>query len=371
MVMDKWGRVLAAIFVLAGTAHGAPLGPGDPAPKLVIARFLRGEPVHELAAGHLYVVEFWSTWSGPFRVSFPHDADLAEQCSLARRYPAVTFIGMDVWGQGYQAYPVRQGCGDTAYRMAADASGLMAEAWMQAAGQESVPRAFVIGADGRIAWIGHPRHVETVLAKVVKGQWDASAARQQAKLEAARESKSAALRAALDAAGTNAVAEVGVLRASIAADASMLDIAGPLLLDLLLGIDREAAAPLAARLVAGPFRDNAALLNVTAWSLVAPEPTRGRLEPELAEVALRAAGRADRLQGGHDPFVADTLARAWFRTGDAARAVEAESRAVSLAARMDCDDGPLRSRLAQYVEARDGLPPPRTHQPRSRPGSRM
>ena len=48
----------------------------------------------------------------------------------------------------------------------------MAKTWMMAAGQNGIPCAFVVGKDGKIAWIGHPM---AGLDKAVKQALAASA----------------------------------------------------------------------------------------------------------------------------------------------------------------------------------------------------
>ena len=66
---------------------------GDPAPKIEVKSFVKGEPVKTFEAGKTYVVEFWATWCGPCKTSIPH---LSE---LQKKHPAVTFIGVSVSGE--------------------------------------------------------------------------------------------------------------------------------------------------------------------------------------------------------------------------------------------------------------------------------
>lgn len=64
------------------------------------------------------------------------------------------------------------------YHVGADKpDGKIAKSWMTAAGEEGIPSAFVVGRDGRIAWIGHPAGMDTVLKQVVAGTFDVAAAR--------------------------------------------------------------------------------------------------------------------------------------------------------------------------------------------------
>jgi tetratricopeptide (TPR) repeat protein len=43
---------------------------------------------------------------------------------------------------------------------------------MQAAGQNGIPCAFIVGKDGKIEWIGHPMSMDEPLKEVVAGKWD-------------------------------------------------------------------------------------------------------------------------------------------------------------------------------------------------------
>jgi hypothetical protein len=60
------------------------------------------------------------------------------------------------------------------------------------------------------------------------------------------------------------------------------------------------------------------------------DPKRPKPSADLARIALTAAREADRLEGGKNPAVADTLGRAYFVSGDAKQAAAAQRRAVSL-----------------------------------------
>ena len=82
--------LIAALFVGAGawSVRADNLGLGDPAPKLEVKSFVKGEPVSEFEPGKNYVVEFWATWCPPCRTSIPH---LTE---LQKNHPLVTFISV-------------------------------------------------------------------------------------------------------------------------------------------------------------------------------------------------------------------------------------------------------------------------------------
>ena len=98
-------------------AEAQPLSVGDPAPKLAVKSFVKGETVSEFEPGKNYVVEFWSTWCGPCRASIPH---LTE---LQKKHSGVTFIGVSVFEKDQsKVKPFVEEMGDKmAYRVAIDA----------------------------------------------------------------------------------------------------------------------------------------------------------------------------------------------------------------------------------------------------------
>jgi hypothetical protein len=58
------------------------------------------------------------------------------------------------------------------YRFAYCGDRTTDEAYMEASGQEGIPCSFVIGKDGRIAFIGHPMELDDVLPLVMDGKWE-------------------------------------------------------------------------------------------------------------------------------------------------------------------------------------------------------
>ena len=163
----------------------APLSVGDPAPKLMVQEFVRGEPVAEFERGKVYVIEFWKCGCPPCRAAIPH---LNE---LQKKYHTVTFIGVGVISPLAMNKEYAKQSGDQMiYRVAidrvppgkhAETGGEMVQNWLKPAGEEGVPTAFIVDGDGRIAWIGHPMKLDDAKAGnplecIVAGKWDLKAA---------------------------------------------------------------------------------------------------------------------------------------------------------------------------------------------------
>ena len=331
---------------------------GDPAPKIEVKSFVKGEPVKEFEAGKTYVVEFWATWCPPCKTSIPHLTD------LQKKHPAVTFIGVSVSEQDQGLVkPFVDEMGDKmAYRVAIDAvpegkaanEGAMSRGWMQAAGQGGIPCAFIVAGDGKIYWMGHPMEMDEPVEKIASGSWDlktAIAEQQRAKEE---EVKARALQTDF----SNAVQSGDAKKVIAAADAAIQfkpayeRFVGTLKFAALIKLDeQEKAVEYGKKLVASDLGKDAQSLNAVAWAVVDPA-SKTKPNAKLLELALDSAKKADELSKEKEPAIADTLAKAYFDSGKVAKAIETQERAVRLAKGTENEqEKEFMERLEQYKKA--------------------
>jgi len=177
MAMKSKGYILLLLCIISLSVSAQEnlshqLKMGDPAPPLRVRKWLKGTPVTGFEKGKIYVVDFWATWCRPCKAAMPRFS------TLTREYKnKATFLSVDIYekkstsltsikafvdGMGHQMdFPV-----------AVQDSDYMEQNWVDASGERSIPSTFVVNAEGKIAWIGHPKNVEVVLSKVINNTWD-------------------------------------------------------------------------------------------------------------------------------------------------------------------------------------------------------
>lgn len=315
---------LLSVFVLAAPPQGgarAALVPGSKAPALAVGAWLKGAPV-ELGQGKVVVLDFWAPTNDQCRTSQPHLSALAREYA-ARGVAVVGVTGPDerTTQESAQQYLVERGPA-LDYAVAWDSTRRAFAAFVEAAGQRTLPCSFVLDGKGVVAFIGNPMFAPEAVAGVLAGTWDV--AKDPAALAAdERELLTLYALGAGDAKGSlQKLAAFEQRRKHLAA------LTEPLRYELALAAGEwELAWTSGARVLErASANSDADAAREVAWRLVGPEQTLARRDLELA---LRAAEKAVALTASQDWRALETLARTCDLRNEHARAVEVLTQAIT------------------------------------------
>ncbi len=331
---------------------------GMPAPALKVAKWFKGTPVEKLEVGKVYVVEFWATWCGPCKISIPHLTELAH-----KHAGKIAFIGVSVWerptektDEGIAALvePFVKDMGDKMdYNVAADSiDRTMATTWMAAAERNGIPCAFVIGKDGKIAWIGHPAAMDNVLDEVIAGTWDVQAEAQRQEVEwrnrQERAKLEAPIQAALRARDNKAVIEA--IDKAVAVQPEMEQDLMPVKFRALLQSDEAAAFAYLRALSEKGSIEKAPFMAFNA-ALIVSQQAANLKNPDYALLV----GALEKAKAGEhtNPTVLSLYAEALFKVGRIDNAVEMQQKAVEKAESLGGERWqkwvePQKARLEEY-----------------------
>jgi hypothetical protein len=361
--------------VAADPAPDQPLAIGSPAPRLAPMTFLRGEAVKEIRRGTIHVIEFSGTNCGPCIRCIP------ELNALQKKHADVVFIS--VFGEDektVRAFLNDKGKG-MELRVAADPAGVMGKTWSDAACREGIPHAFIVGKDGKIAWIGHPAEMADALAAIARGNFDPQeiALRLKVEQEAAMRLRRAE---ALDAKGRaeynriNEIIIAGKLEEALAAtDRALITYRGaPITTSLLRGArvyllanlpgQREKAFELAIEMaVEAKMAGRSAALTNTAMSLLnaaerAKPADRDTRLIDLALPLLHAnmpadmAARPDSVLRDYQIDCLRNVAYAYHLRGEHQRAVRSLEEAITMLRALKPPAGADPGAFAERIDSR-------------------
>jgi len=175
------GACSAALLSPPATAQekGRPLKVGDLAPPLKTFRWLKGDSIGHFRGDQVYVIEFTASHCVPCRKVIPHLSAVA-----AKYRGMVTTISIytgesdesDTTDLSYldKIKTLLTGLGNQVkFGVAADAPHQsMKRNWMYRAGFYGYPVVFIVGKDGRIAWMGPASNFEPYLGRLLQGELD-------------------------------------------------------------------------------------------------------------------------------------------------------------------------------------------------------
>ncbi len=154
----------------AETATSAPWRTlGDEAPELNVD-FVKGEPIAlaQDPGTHIFIVEFWATWCGPCRYTAP------KLSALQKKFgdKGLVVIGIsDEDAETVKPFLQKEGR-DMEFRVALDRAHTTNGRYFEGFGRENtLPTAYVVDGNGRVAWIGNPLNpfMEKLVERLVAG----------------------------------------------------------------------------------------------------------------------------------------------------------------------------------------------------------
>lgn len=318
---------------------------GDAAPNLSVDVWLQGGPVEKFETGRVYLLDVWATWCGPCIRSMPHLSEL-QQKYKDQGFTVIGLSSTDKRGNTLRAVEalMKDKPDLMNYAVAWDKARVTSDAFMAAAGKSSLPTAFLIDRRGKIAFIGHPDEVESVLEQVIADKHDLAALSARYTVKNALDMRVQALQATYVKAFRKKEWSV------------VLDIA-----DQLLALDPVQFGVMAAikfRIhvrelgecdtgyafarahFAGIGKNDWMAMSAVAFEIVDPG---SKIAKRDLDFALELCTRANALSGGEEAPIVDAIARVHYLKGDLVKAVEFATKAAAL-------DKNLEATLQQYKD---------------------
>jgi thiol-disulfide isomerase/thioredoxin len=266
---------------------------GMDAPPLRLTSWIKGgETSFSEKNDTIYVVEFWATWCGPCRQSIPHLSQLQEKyADMNVRILGISDEKVDI----VKKFVANMG-DKMNYTVAVSEDRFMHNNYMKAFGAMGIPHAFVVNKDLKIVWEGHPlSDLDSVLEKLVNGGFDMA----QARMVSDQKKKEGAILEKMRNYFKQAVQSAESTESMSTLGNEILDEAGK----------------------------SANLLNQFSWTIL----THGQIKFRDRSLALAAALQSFKLTNEKNANVADTLARAYWESGDKSKAIEIQQLAIDLA----------------------------------------
>ena len=322
-----WASTAADSRLIAGSdepAKDAKLAVGDAPPLLKPTKWLQGDPVAQFEPGRIYVVEFWATWCGPCIAVMPHVGDLQKQY----RDKGVTVIGFTASDPSNTAEKVAKFVTKRGpklgYTFAFADNRDTYDAYMKAAKQNGIPCSYVVGKDGKIAFIGHPAFLDYVLPRVLAGTWDPKeGAAEVARADAEFDKVYAAVLGPKVEEGMKAMSELEEKRPALA-DSPYFTVPRISMLIRAKKFDDARTAIQKALSKAGD-QDDSYLLFQLANALKSPA---ARDDKSLTALAVQTADALVRIEGDKDVRALQAAAEAYKSASELDKSKEFSARAV-------------------------------------------
>lgn len=329
---------------------------GSNAPALDIEHWIQDgngkfKPVTDFKSDKVYVVEFWATWCGPCVKSMPHLVEM--QTKYQDRGVQIISISdepLDV----IDKFLSRKVAGKeityreltSAYCLTSDSNQSSQESYMEAAGQNGIPCAFIVGKDKKIEWIGHPMEMDDVLEAVVENKWDRKAFAEQFEEQKRQEILMTNIQRALQTGKFDKA--VGLIDAAIesAKSESSKSELKMMRVQLMLQSEKLTNDVRAAILEAySKLNERADFVNMVAWTVFERSESEDWSDKELVKLSRQAAAKAaEKTKGGEKASILDTVAHLQFVEGDIPGAIKTQEEALRLA------DDDMKQELGEFLK---------------------
>ena len=288
------GFVFSLLFVFT-LGLGAQDGEiGMKAPVLEAMDYVKGKPVDfKGEKDTIYVVEFWATWCGPCKQSIPVLTQLQKEYEDKK----VRIIGISDEAKSKVTPFVDQMGSQMDYTVAVSKGGATHKKYMGAFGSQGIPHAFIVNQDKHIVWEGHPlAGMKEVLDKVIAGDFDVATAKAHAKAQKEEQQKR--------------MQEAQAINQYLGSAASGTE-------------DMEALKKVEGIIEAS--NDNPTMLNQVAWIIL----THPQIQKRNFDLALMAAAKGHE-SDPENPNIMDTYSLALAKSGQKAKAIEVQKKAIAL-----------------------------------------
>ena len=374
--------VLAASGANYFSAHAADsLTIGSVAPELNVEHWVQdGEgkfkPITKFENDKVYVVEFWATWCGPCISSMPHIVEMQKTYAdkgvqivsisdedletvegflekevknrKAKKNESTGEADREADDEAQDDKPITYRELTKSYCLTTDPDKSSSIDYMQAAGQNGIPCAFIVGKDQKIEWIGHPMSMDDVLAAVVEDKWDRAAFAEQMKKDEARQQLLAEI--------TSSVRRGKIAKALTKIESVLETNEEPELamqlkmmrIQLMLQ-DKDSADKLGTVVPEAlkDFADRTELVNMIAWTVYEKTEAGDIDDKALVRVCREAAQKAaENATEDSKAAILDTVAHLQFVEGDLKGALETQQNAVKLVDK----DSEMAEGIADFLE---------------------
>jgi len=228
------------------------------------------------------------------------------------------------------------------YCLTTDPDGSVNESYMEAAGQNGIPCAFIVGKDGKIEWIGHPMQMDDPLKSVVEGKWDRKAFadefKEQQEMQALQMKVQQQVGVLLrDKKFKEALEKFDELTSPIKSPEIKLQFAMmKLRLHQIASSEQSEVAKTLKDTLAMASKDPM-MSNQVAWTVwEMTEQGQLKKDKELLGEALKVAqAAADKLEGEPKAMTLDTVAHLNYGLGNIADAIKAQKAAIAIMGNKD------------------------------------